>query len=52
MSPGIKYKHYAPQTKSILVYSKNNEKMVNKINELAKNKNTVILCRTRKQRKI
>ena len=52
MSPGITYKHYAPQTKSILVYSKDNEKMVNKINELAQNKNTVILCRTRKQRKI
>lgn len=48
MSPGIKYKHYAPNTKCILVYSKENEKMIQKINELAKNKNTVIICKTRK----
>lgn len=46
MSPGIKYKHYAPVTKSILVCSKENEKMVEKINELAQNKNVVILCKT------
>lgn len=46
MSPGIKYKHYAPNTRCILVYSNNNEKMVEKINELAQNKNVVILCKT------
>ncbi len=44
MSPGIKYKHYAPNTKCILVYSKENDKMVEKINSLAQNKKTVILC--------
>ena len=26
LSPGVKYKHYAPNTKSVLIYSKNNEK--------------------------
>lgn len=44
MSPGIKYKHYAPNTKCVLVYSKENEKMVEKINALAENKKAVILC--------
>lgn len=47
MSPGIKYKHYAPTTKSILVYSKENDKMIEKIKELAQNKNAVILCKTK-----
>ena len=45
MSPGIKYKHYAPNTKCVLVYSKDNEKMVDKIKELSENKNVVILCK-------
>lgn len=47
MSPGIKYKHYAPNTRSILVYSEDNNKMVEKINELANGKNVVILCKKR-----
>ena len=34
-SPGIKYKHYAPKTKCTLVYSQNNDIMVNKINEIS-----------------
>ncbi len=34
LSPGMKYRHYAPQSKCILVYSKDNSKMVDKINEL------------------
>ena len=48
MSPGIKYKHYAPNTKCVLVYSEENSKMVEKINELAQNKKTVVICKTRK----
>ena len=51
MSPGIKYKHYAPTTKCVLVYSKDNEKMVEKINEIAENKNVVILCNTQNSNK-
>lgn len=47
MSPGIKYKHYAPNTKSILVYSHTNEKMICKIKELAENKDVVVLCNTK-----
>ena len=48
MSPGMKYKHYAPNTKCIMVYSKDNEKLVNKINEMIEqNKNVLILGRTK-----
>ena len=46
LSPGIKYKHYAPSTKSVLVYGKDNDKMVKKINELSLGKDAVILCKT------
>lgn len=45
LSPGIKYKHYAPNTRCILVYSNDNSKMVEKVEELSKNKNVTILCK-------
>ena len=45
MSPGIKYKHYAPNTKCVLVYSNDNNKIVDKIQELCKDKDVVILCK-------
>lgn len=48
MSPGIKYKHYAPKTKCVLVYSNDNEKLLNKINEKIKeNKNVLILSKNK-----
>lgn len=31
LSPGMKYKHYAPNTKCLLIYSKNREKLVKEI---------------------
>lgn len=43
LSPGMKYRHYAPNSKCVLVYSNNNEKMVDKINELAKKHNKVLV---------
>lgn len=46
LSPGMKYRHYAPKTKCVLVYSENNEKLVNKINELSKDKNVLVIGRT------
>lgn len=46
MSPGIKYKHYAPKTKCLLVYSKNEEKLVQKINENIQGKKAVVICKT------
>lgn len=42
LSPGMKYKHYAPNTKCILVYSKDNNKLIEKIKEL-ENKNTLVI---------
>ena len=47
MSPGMKYRHYAPKTKCLLVYSNNNENIINKINEqIGLGKNVLILGRT------
>ena len=47
MSPGMKYKHYAPDTKCMLVYSQDEEKLVQKIKELIKDKNVVVLAKTK-----
>lgn len=47
LSPGMKYRHYAPNAKCVLVYSnKDNNNMVAKINELSKEytKVLVICC--------
>lgn len=43
-SPGMKYKHYAPNKKCIMVYSEDSNKMIKKINELT-NKNVLVLAR-------
>ena len=45
LSPGMKYRHYAPNTKCMMVYSKNEEALVNKINELIKDKKALVVCR-------
>jgi len=34
LSPGTKYKHYAPKAKAIMVYSNDNKKLVNKVKEI------------------
>lgn len=36
LSPGMKYRHYAPKAKCVLVYSEDNDKMINKIKDIAK----------------
>lgn len=36
-SPGMKYRHYAPNTKCMMVYSNNEKEMINKINEITSN---------------
>ena len=47
LSPGMKYRHYSPNTKCVLVYSKDKIKMINKINELInENKNVLVLGTT------
>lgn len=52
LSPGMKYKHYAPKTKCIMVYSKVNENMVHTIQELLKKnpKTLVIACKENAKR--
>lgn len=45
MSPGMKYRHYAPDAKCIMVYSRDDNKMIDKILELAKDyENPLIMC--------
>lgn len=45
LSPGMKYRHYAPNAKCVLVYSDNNIKMIEKIKSLAKDyKKPLIIC--------
>lgn len=44
LSPGLKYRHYAPNSKCILVYSFSPENLVNKIKEISKEyKNPLIV---------
>ena len=43
LSPGVNYKHYAPNAKCILVYSDDNEKMVEKIQNFAQEKSNVTI---------
>lgn len=45
LSPGMKYTHYAPNSKCILVFSDNNNYMVEKINELSEQySNVAVIC--------
>jgi L-threonylcarbamoyladenylate synthase len=43
LSPGMKYKHYAPNTKCILVYSDDNNKLISKIKELESTYNNTLI---------
>lgn len=47
LSPGMKYRHYAPNTKCLLVYSKENDILVDKIKEISNQyENPLIVCHT------
>lgn len=47
MSPGMKYRHYAPNTKCLLIYSNSEDKLVDRINlEIKLGKNVLVLGRT------
>lgn len=47
MSPGMKYRHYAPNTKCLLIYSKNEETLIQEINKKVKeNENVLVLGKT------
>jgi L-threonylcarbamoyladenylate synthase len=56
-SPGMKYRHYAPKTRFILVDGKSEEKMRKEIEDLAKhlendNKKVMIICSTEFKKEI
>ena len=38
-SPGMKYKHYAPKIKCLLIYSEDNNKFIKEVNKIKKEKN-------------
>lgn len=47
LSPGMKYRHYAPKTNCKLIYNSDNDKMVGEILNIAKeNRNILIVCTT------
>lgn len=46
LSPGMKYRHYAPNSKCVLVYSENNSLLVNKILELSNKYNNPLILAT------
>ena len=47
MSPGMKYRHYAPSTKCLLIYSKNKDKLIERINkEIELEKDVLVLGKT------
>ena len=43
LSPGMKYKHYAPNTKCILIYSKDKNKLINEIKKFENEKTLIII---------
>ncbi len=43
LSPGMKYRHYAPKTKCVLVYGEDRQNVVRKINELANEYEKVLI---------
>lgn len=50
LSPGMKYKHYAPNTKCILVYSDNENKMFKKMIELENEHNhSIVITKSKNQ---
>jgi len=46
LSPGMKYKHYAPNTKCLLIFSKDNFKFINEVKKIEQEKNILVLCKT------
>ena len=42
LSPGMKYRHYAPNTKCVLIYSKSKDKLINEMKKFDKDNNLII----------
>lgn len=50
LSPGMKYKHYAPNTKCILIYSNDKDKLINKMKEYENNNDSLVITRESNQK--
>lgn len=48
LSPGMKYRHYAPQKECLLVYSEDITKLVNLVNKYEKDKKVLVVCKENK----
>lgn len=46
LSPGMKYRHYAPSTHCTLIYSEDNEKMIDEVLKRAKEKENILILTT------
>ena len=44
LSPGMKYKHYAPQKECLLIYANEINKFVEEVNKNSKGKNVLVVC--------
>lgn len=43
LSPGMKYRHYAPKTKCVLIYGEDRQNVIRKINEIASDHKDVLI---------
>ena len=46
MSPGMKYKHYAPNKECLLIYSDDNNKFVDEVRKIESEKNILVVCKS------
>ena len=46
MSPGMKYKHYAPNKECLLIYSDDNNKLINEVKKIESEKNILVVCKS------
>lgn len=46
MSPGMKYKHYAPNKECLLIYSDDNDKLINEVKKIESEKNILVVCKS------
>ena len=46
MSPGMKYKHYAPNKECLLIYSDDNNKFINEVKKIESEKKILVVCKS------
>ncbi len=50
LSPGMKYRHYAPQKECLLIYTNEINKFVEEVNKNSKVKNVLVVCKNNNMR--